>query len=390
MLRSLADFYVQRGFRVYADAYSEYLDSNNSIANLLNFTSRDLSDSHLAEPKPRRWILKESAYFLHLARLGYRLHVYQPDYVDFCRVPGIVYSSCLNYNGRKAGFVHLPDLGTIERAEFLRNTLFGGSGYLRRARELYGRVRRSIGGTALPEWVATGVAPISVLPVFRQLERDLRSASPGEAYFAHLLIPHHPYILDASCRPRPQIEEWLYNSAPLPPSELVRNTDATRAERYRRYFDQIRCSQRLLDGVFRTMEKAGLWQVATVIIHGDHGSRIMRRLPIERNAPHLGPGDFLDGFSTLFAVRAPGGQGGVVPGARSLQHLLGEVFNVPVDDLPHKVYLRANGKTLKAHDLVGLSGGVPERVSPGAVPPAADDRYNRSDGPSGFSRPDLP
>jgi arylsulfatase A-like enzyme len=182
------------------------------------------------------------------------------------------------------------------------------------------------------------VGPIPVLRALERLEQDLRRAAPGQAYFAHLLIPHYPYVLDESCRIREHVGDWLYNvvshDAPVP------NSADSRAERYRRYFAQIRCQQRLLRRLFDALEQAGAWRDAHVIVHGDHGSRIARRLALSEDAGRLAPEDFGDHFSTLFAVRMPGTQAEVSRGPRTLQELLREVLGLPAQRSPALVYLR--------------------------------------------------
>ena len=43
-----------------------------------------------------------------------------------------------------------------------------------------------------------------------------------------------------------------------------------------------------------------------MIVHGDHGSRIIDFDPVTRNAARIDDHALLAGFSTLFAVRTPG------------------------------------------------------------------------------------
>ncbi len=190
--RWLTDAYVGRGFRVYAPAYSQYFDTRNSIANLLNFTSDDGNWAHLAEGRSHPYVLTESAYFRHLRALGYRLRVYQSDYLDYCQVPGMTYAACTAYPSNSIGALASTALRPLERARFIFNSFAASSGYLRRARDVYGRLRAAHPGLPLPDWAdaVSRVGPLAVLPVLKQLEADLRSASRGDAYFAHLLVPH--------------------------------------------------------------------------------------------------------------------------------------------------------------------------------------------------------
>jgi hypothetical protein len=355
----LTAFYVKRGFRLYNDAYSEYFNTQNSIANLLNFSSSTEDGAHMFAGKGEPYLLKDSAYFKRLLADGYRLHVYQSDYMNFCRVPGITYSSCVSYSGHKIGAVYHTSLGTIERAQFIFYSFIGGSYYIRRARAVYEDLRRSLSAMRLPVWEngTSRVGPIPVLPVLDRLESDLRQARRGDAFFAHLLIPHYPYVLDASCSLRGAIEDWLYNAPSVPPGKYANNTEATRAKRYTYYLAQIRCQQTLLDRLFDAMKDAGVWSDAIVIIHGDHGSRIIQNAPVTANAGRLTPADFRDAFSTLFAIKSTGREPDAIRGQRSLQSLLGEALGITVSDSPPKVYLRpVDGAPLKAHVLVGFEG----------------------------------
>jgi hypothetical protein len=353
MERWLTDTYLRQGFRVYAGAYSEYFETRNSIANLLNLTSEGREWAHLAEGKTRPYVLTDSAYFRHLSSLGYRLHVYQSDHLDYCRVPAVSYAACFRYKGNSIGSLLPTSLPTLERAHFILNSFMAASTYLDRLRAKYAELGPSLGPAVLPrlDHAVSRVGPLAVLPVLGELERDLASASRGHAYFAHLLIPHHPYVLDESCRVREEVEQWLYNLASKRRGAPT-NTATTRAERYRNYFAQIRCQQALLDRVFAAMKDAGVWRDALVIIHGDHGSRIVRHLPVARNAALLTQADFGDAFSTLFAARIPGREPFVVHDSRPLQELLSEALQLPLDTLSRKVYLRSDdGKALSPSSL---------------------------------------
>lgn len=359
LARSLTEFYVSRGFRVYTRAYSEYFDTHNSIPNLLNFTSSTVDRHHLVAKKSRPFVLESSAYFQNLSNLGYRLHVYQSDYMDFCSVRLVSYSSCVTYSVHNIGAVAKTSLAPVERAEFVFGAFITGSNYLNQVRRAYGRVREwgLSHHYALPEWKRSNkrVGPLPVLPIVEQLTRDLRAATPGNAYFAHLLVPHYPYVLDESCHVRGETDDWLHNTVDGALDDNEQNTAASRMDRYRRYFAQIRCQQTLLDGVFDAMKQAGVWQDATVVIHGDHGSRIVRHLPLARNKARLVPHDFRDAFSTLFAVRIAGGEGVARPELRSLQQLLSESFNVPYQALAPRVYLGTEaGKDLEVYEPNGL------------------------------------
>ncbi len=344
----LTDAYVGEGFRVHAGAYSQYFFTRHSIANLLNFSAGADPWAHLAKGRSHPNVLTDSAYFRHLSALGYRLHVYQSDYLDYCRIPGIAYAACSTYRANSIGALRDTTLGTLERAQFIFNSLATTSGYL----AAMGRVYEKLTGSPWARPVSR-VGPLPVLPVLQRLESDLRSASRGQAYFAHLLIPHYPYVLDQSCGVRPNIEDWLSNvPSSAAQQDLVQNSAASRNERYRRYFEQVRCQQLLLGRLFDAMREANVWRDAIVIIHGDHGSRIMQRSTRAAYADRLTRQDFNDAFSTLFAVRSAHLKPGVEREQRPLQELLAEALGLPMERLPANVYLAGpEGRPLTPRSL---------------------------------------
>lgn len=341
LARWLTESYVGQGFRLHPDAYSEYFETRNSLANLLNFSSGESDWAHLVRERHKPYVLAESAYFRHLGGLGYRLHVYESDYLDYCHVPGITYAGCAHYRANSIAALPAASLGIVDRARFIRNSVLGTSQYLQKLRDKYVRIRATLPRLALPAWDdgVSRVGPLPVLAVLRKLEADLRAARPGNAYFAHLLIPHFPYLLDAQCRVRKNIDEWLYNYDPTA-SELEPNSAAGRAARYEQYFAQIRCEQHLVNRLFEAMRQAGVWRTAIVIVHGDHGSRIVRRLPVQQTAASLTRSDLHDGFSTLFAAKLPGRAPGVVRDAKPLQALLADALGLAPVAGPAKVMLQ--------------------------------------------------
>jgi arylsulfatase A-like enzyme len=141
----------------------------------------------------------------------------------------------------------------------------------------------------------------------QRLTADVIAHPRGYAFFAHLMVPHHPYVYDEHCALLPRTADWLTNHI-APPDSLVYNTAQSRAQKYDRYADQVRCALTMLDGFFDALDERGLLADATIVINGDHGSRIPEHFP---NAITLAAGvlteqDYRDTFSTLYAIKAPG------------------------------------------------------------------------------------
>ncbi len=174
----------------------------------------------------------------------------------------------------------------------------------------------------------------------------------GNVLFAHLLLPHSPFLANADCSIKPSIDEWKYESLKFSRHALYShkdpNTVDSREEHYQQYFKQVHCLYTRLEELFERMQTAGIWENSIIIIHGDHGSRIVRTYPSIQNATELSEADMRDGFSTLFAVKQPDQKGLYDPKAYPLEYLLRD--NVlsylsnnqePVQELSPYVYLKS-------------------------------------------------
>jgi hypothetical protein len=174
------------------------------------------------------------------------------------------------------------------------------------------------------------------------LWNDIASLPHGTALFAHLIIPHHPYVAHADCSIRPASGDflWYNNNRFLPSAEGPTNTIASRQERHKLYFEQLGCLYLRLDELFDRMRAARIYDDSIIILHGDHGSRIGINEPTSKNQHTLTKQDLVDGFSTLFAMKLPGRPGGYDKSPWSLEQLFAKfVFEAgltPTKILPEK------------------------------------------------------
>jgi hypothetical protein len=160
---------------------------------------------------------------------------------------------------------------------------------------------------------------------------EIRAAKAPTFFFAHILLPHGPYILrrDGSVRP---IEQWKND-------QLYGVLDRkTYEDRYRRYSEQIEFVQSQLETLFSRLRDAGVLDRLTVVVHGDHGSRIrLRRWPVRCGLEPYEPDrydysgtpplpDSLDRFSALLAIKLPGERVPSIAGRKgSVLRILSEV-----------------------------------------------------------------
>jgi hypothetical protein len=246
------------------------------------------------DPTPVGYALGRNQWFDMLKARGYAVRVYQSDWVDFCRDSPAV-DACYTYSLYSPNPIQRTALGTMARL-----------------RVLIGKLMLTV-----PQ-----LSPLTSSEALDRVRVDVRRAPRGVAYIVHLLLPHYGYVYRDDCS--------LADPAEWDGLELVReeilNSSSERQARYRLYLAQLVCTAGRIRGLFQELRDLGVYDEATIVVHGDHGSRIgehhFRHLP----AAALTERDTLDHYSTLLAVKAPG----VVPGIREepvvLQRLFSEIF----------------------------------------------------------------
>jgi hypothetical protein len=292
-------FYAARGFRQFGRAYSRHFHTVNAIPDILNFGGRgdeagERSRTHL---RPGR-----TAYLGLLADRGYPIHIYESDFADFCS--DLRFASCTRYWSPSLLFV--SDLPVVpgEKARLIAYKFAGLSNLAVWLARFYSGLADGFGQEPegpprlrLERWARS--SSVSGLAAFDALTADLRGAQRGHVYFAHLLVPHYPYVAAADCTVLPP-SSWDY-----------RRSETPIAAREAAYHRQMRCVMKKLDTALAALAASPAGADAVVIVHGDHGSRISDVEPLAHSVGRFGDRDLVAGFSTLFAVRAPALAAGV-------------------------------------------------------------------------------
>ncbi len=325
----LIEFYTGHGLRLFGGAYSQYANTYNSIGNLLNFAAREVSHPYLLHgSEDAAWDLKQAAYFQMLQQRGYRLHVYQSSYMDLCHAERIQLQECITYPVASVGMLQSLTLPAWEKTRAIANAIVTQSAVLRVFNKVYERGIRvallKIGVSAPAwHWQPPSFGPLRVPAVFERLSEDVLRNPRGHAFFAHLILPHYPYVFDGRCELWSRTSDWLTNRI-ASTDELVYNTADSRTQRYERYVEQVRCVITMLDDLFAKLDERGLLADATIIVNGDHGSRIPRYFPSGRTLASgvLSDDDYSDTFSTLYAIKQPGVSPGYDAAPASLVELL--------------------------------------------------------------------
>ena len=295
----LVDFYQRRGFRLFERAYSRHFHTVNAIPDVLNF-GRPGESRNVDETLD----IGRTAYLSGLVKQGYRLHFYQSDFADFCHYSR--YASCTAYWSPSLALVEPLAIPARQKARLMILKFAALSNLVQAVTAGIDELTHMpiTQPLAIPLMAIKERAGSGSLGGFAALDRmagDLTSAQPGSAYFAHILAPHFPYVRRADCA-IVEPSQWEYRRSSRPV-----------AVRQAAYRQQVGCVMRRLDKVIAAFLSSPASKDGVIIIHGDHGSRITAMDPIEPNAGKLSNADLMAGYSTLFAVRAPGLAAGVEP-----------------------------------------------------------------------------
>ena len=288
----IKEFFVDRGFTVFGKAYSLSHRTKVSIGTTFNFSF----DRRRFSPGKREQ--GSTLYFEEMRRRGYRINVYQTDHVNFCTDENgqqlKEVAACLTYPIEKIssiGETALP-MTTVAKSQLIFGMYMRLSVTLRAARKYYDKIRssRALSWIGLPELsTLPRLSPLSSLSVLDEFRSVVAAAEPGNMYFLHILLPHYPYAFDSECEVRPL--PWLSATG------RGGNDPEARANRYKLYLEQVRCTLGRLAELFDQMEASGRFLETRFVLHGDHGSRIVRGESSRSN--------MIDRLSTLFVYRAP-------------------------------------------------------------------------------------
>lgn len=339
----LKSFYVSNGFRLFGGAYSNFDETFNSLPNMLNNSLSDRNWEYIGTGSDGFSTITRNAYLVSLSRQGYGIRVYQSLYFNFCETPDVRLLSCISYN-----YTGLGNLDALTDNASVRASLVLAR-YLNRSR-LYGLAR-----SYYQELAARGLfnlrriennnfAPLASYPFFEVLAREIAQNPNGQVFFAHLLIPHRPFMFDSRCA---IVLDQPYDN-------LERMSDPWLSAYREAYHEQVACTTRQLGNLFAAMKKAGSFDRTTIVVHGDHGSRIQ---PARRH-PNRNLADIRSRYSTLLAVKAPNLAPGYDNRLYPIRHLLHAIAQpdgaggIPDPDSHHTIFLRKkDSEILEKYDL---------------------------------------
>ncbi|MGE5145303.1 MAG: hypothetical protein ACM3N5_01065 [Candidatus Eiseniibacteriota bacterium] len=289
------DKLVADGFVVFGRAFAQHMHTINSVPLILS-----LGGNNHGEQSGIYYRLDDAAYLAALDARGFAVKAYENQYARYCGSAAV--DACVLAPSYRA--LAASSLTSGEKAIALLHAFVSLSDPLAILLREYDTAVAAVPGVAeiMPrlDWSYGNVPPaFGGKAVLDQLIADVAAARPGQAYFAHVLLPHHPHVFDAACHVKPEAE-WTNRVSSV----------RSRRELYSSYANQWRCAVSRIDALVRRLEAARPNNDFVVIVHGDHGARIAPVDPDTDNIETLPHRTVREFYSTLVAIRLPGQPGG--------------------------------------------------------------------------------
>jgi hypothetical protein len=272
----LKNKYLDQGFLTFGRAYSRFNKTEPSFLSFLNFRSSYDSDMYM-ELKLSSFI--PNALYDTLNKQGYIINLFATNGASFD--PSDLCNSNKPYRIGKCVITSQRGLNLFHDGALILHN------YARKMRilNMYDVVRKKLG---TPETnIIMYPHTLKGVKAANEFIDFLGEGKRGNAYFIHLLLPHSPYFLDETC-------SYNYDGNFF----IQEKIDVI----YARYVKQTRCAHTLVDKILNKLDSNKEALDSTIIIHGDHGSRI----PWHRGGVvNFENEEYIQYFSTFFSIRSP-------------------------------------------------------------------------------------
>ena len=305
---SIVETLAVRKFKVFENAYSNYDATANSLPSLLrlDLLDRPVSSGQEGSEQP------SEAFLGHQADPTFEVRTYQSNLFDLNEWFGET-EKVVRYDHTAVGVVQGLSLTGWERFQLLIGS------YLARTPPAIMVTKNIVPAVLKPAFICW--CPANSLRVLDLLQQDILTARAPSLFVAHLLVPHSAsvYKADGSVWP-------LSTLITLTDIDVKPAGDEIYVLQHTAYANQVQYLNARLARFFDALEAGGALDSATVVIHGDHGRRLLGRGNAGSDFRSL-----LESYSALLAVRRPGAAKGEVDRRKgSVLTFLKEEFGVEV------------------------------------------------------------
>jgi len=333
----ILEFFEAFDFQLHTRAYTHYNNTTDSLYRAFNFQNDDENIFQKIVMLREPISIRKNAWFEALGQQGFPIMVYQTESVNFCESTAVDYCNVFPIPNLKTIHHAVDDIGT--RVAVLLRALLGQSVLI---------------SEMLLEYMRIGSWGISTYDqrLLSTMATDI-PLRPDGAYFAHMLIPHSPLVYRQDCSVDYNSEPWERFTAT---TGLIGNSIETRAMRYKKFVPHAQCALKELGSLFQALKDQGLYQQATILVHGDHGTSAYNYSPVVSNMDKLRYRDLREMYSALFAVKLPGGTAGLNHQTTSLNVLMAQTLADISGLSKQQVAIEVSNET---EPFIYLSGATP-------------------------------
>lgn len=280
--------------------------------------------------------IKDNKVLENLKERGYRTRVYNFQGLDLCNGDAASADYCYKYHYNDIRLIANTKVSLIDKiflifGHFMKPTPTTNSSQIFPI-VVIKAILASFMGDRISQVPIFGssdydrVSPLSGMEAFEALMADVERYPRGTAFIAHILFPHYPYMYDSSCNMVKDPHKWLNVNI----FTYMNGNDPMQEERKRRYYQQTRCLYSTLSKWFSKLRTTDALSGATVIMHGDHGSRICDAYPRAVSVGNPRWNQITKNcFSILFGIKAPNVSPGLSNSIKPLEQLLYQSYITP-------------------------------------------------------------
>ncbi len=298
--------YADNQFRLFAHAEAIAHKTYKSLSAIAGFISSENNVVRFPDETKYIYSVVDNTLVETLVDEGFSLSVIETSYLRLCGDDPTVTCQTYRYANNLQG---ASELGWQPVLRLKLAYLALRHEYVFGARPLF--VVQSLAVTAERifdkplRYHAFFMMPLDNLKIIDEITETVKTMQTGDALIAHLLVPHFPYVLDQDC---------TFLNEPDWGLPLRHDGGTTAATAYDAFWEQAACTH---DRLEKVMYEAAKYDDMIVVIHGDHGARIL--LETDQSLQ-------TDELATLLAIRGPGVQPGIVTNQVELQSTFAAEF----------------------------------------------------------------
>ena len=270
-------FYQSNGFTFYPSAYLRFSDRYRNVGAAVNpsldevtskLFSRDDASYYVSSSDARVFLLRNDL-FKAFKDKDYKINVYQTYPFDFCTGFESDVEKCVTYPA-PLGALYQTDLSVPDRVLLLVGHFLNSMPAGKKAVEKL-RGKPFFADFPFIRNPLSHSLPVGQAGVLHRLVKDAESAKGKNVFFAHLNLPHYPYMYDENCKLVGDPMQWRSRGSVAPKKDLL---DATKNRQA--YMRQLACAYGQLNYMLNDLKDSGALKNTKIVIHGDRGDGLQK------------------------------------------------------------------------------------------------------------------